>query len=150
MNPSVGHGTAGSGWEQFSCQFGNGTLLGDTITGIVMSYEHPGAGAFASYFDDFLIEDGQGNTSAANILQPDEKVFFVYPNPSKDRFELRMNGQEEYLIRVYDSSGNLLINKKSTGINNTIDLCHYPSGIYVLRLIANSKTYFQKLVKTKH
>jgi hypothetical protein len=147
MNPSVGHGTAGAGWEQFICHFGNGSLLGDTITGIVMSYEHPGNGTYTAYFDDFLIEDGQGNTLAVNILQPEDKVFWVYPNPSEDRFELRMNRQEEYLISVYDSSSNLLISRKSTDINYTIDLCHYPSGIYVLRLIANSKTYFQKLIK---
>jgi hypothetical protein len=147
MNPSVGHGTAGADWEQFTCQFGNGTLLGDTITGIVMAFDHSGSGTYAAYFDDLLIEDGQGNTSAASRLQPDEKVFFVYPNPSDGRFNLKMNEKDEYLISVFNSTGNLLVNQKSTDLNGIIDLCHYPSGIYVLRLVANNKTYFQKLVK---
>lgn len=147
MNPSIAHGTAGAGWEQFSCQFGDGILLGDTITGIVISYEHVGIGTYSAYFDDLLIEDGKDNPTAIKKGENIDKIAVAYPNPSKGLFNLRLDITGEYLISVYDSSGSLLINRKSTDSNNRIELYNYPSGIYVLRILANSKTYIQKLVK---
>jgi hypothetical protein len=150
MNPSIAHGTTGAGWEQFTCQFGDGILLGDTITGIAVSYEHVGGGSYTAYFDDFLIDEGQDTPTAIFTQKYIVEGISVYPNPSNGQFNLKMNVSGEYLITVYDSSGNLLINRRCTDINGIIDLRHYPSGIYVLRLKTNSRTYFQKLLKIKN
>jgi hypothetical protein len=147
MNPSIAHGTTGAGWEQFTCQFGDGILLGDTITGIVITYEHVGIGTYSAYFDDFLIEDGNDNPTAIRTAENIGRIVIAYPNPSKGLFNLKLNVNGEYLISVYDSSGSLIINRKSTDSNDRIELNNYPSGIYVLRIIVNSKTYIQKLVK---
>ena len=147
MNPSVAHGTIGAGWEQFSCQFGNGTLLGDTITGIVISYDHSGSGSYSAYFDDFLIEEGQDTPTAIKTLEQDENKFTVYPNPSNGRYNLKMNLPGEFQMIVYDSSGNLLSNRISDSTIEMIDLTHYSSGIYILSVVSDKKKYFQKLVK---
>ena len=147
VNPSVAHGTAGAGWEQFTCQFGNGILLGDTITGIVVSYEHVGTGSYSAYFDDFMIEDGQDNPTTIPTTKLDELMITPYPNPSDGRYYFDMGEYGEYLITVYNSAGNLLVNRKSNDINGVIDLCAYPSGVYVLRIKTKKNTYFQKLLK---
>ena len=147
MNPSIAHGTTGAGWEQFTCQFGNGILLGDTITGIVIAYDHSGLGSYTAYFDDFLIEDGNDNPTAIITPENIDNIAVVYPNPSCGLFNLRLNINGEFLINVYNSSGNLMVNRKTTDSKEMIDLNRFPSGIYILKIIANNKTYFLKLVK---
>ena len=147
MSPAAAHGTLGSGWEQFSCQFGNGTLLGDTITGIVIAYDHLGSGSYLAYFDDFLIEEGQDLPTAIKPVERNENNFAVYPNPSKGQYNLKMNLPGEFQMIVYDSSGNLLSNRISDSTIEMIDLTHYSSGIYMLSVISDKKKYFQKLVK---
>jgi hypothetical protein len=147
ISPSIAHGTAGAGWEQFTCQFGNGILLGDTITGIAIAYDHSGSGSYSAYFDDFLIEDGQDTPTAILSPERNESKISVYPNPSNGRFNLRMNVTGEFLVAVYDSYGNLLVNKKSTDLEDTIELSNYPSGVYILKVFANNKIYFHKFVK---
>jgi hypothetical protein len=147
MNPSIAHGTIGAGWEQFTCQFGDGSLLGDTITGIVVTYQHTGTGTYTAYFDDFLIEDGQDNPTAIITSENIDNFAVVYPNPSNGLFDLRLNVNGEFLINVYNSSGNLLLNRKTNDSKETIDLNRFPTGIYILRIIADNKTYIHKLLK---
>jgi hypothetical protein len=147
MTPSVAHGTAGAGWEQFACQFGNGILLGDTITGIVIAYDHSGSGPYSAYFDDFLVEEGQDVPTAIIVPVSNQNKFIVYPNPSNGLFNLKMNLPGEYQMIVYDSSGNLLSNRKSDNVNEMVDLTRYSSGVYMLSIISDKNKYFQKLVK---
>jgi len=147
MNPSSGHGTAGVGWEQFTCQFGNGTLLGDTITGIVIVYDHSGPGAYSAYFDDFLIEEGQDTPTAIKSPERNGNKFTVFPIPSHGLYNLKMELSGEYLMIVYDSSGNLLMNRKSNNTLEVIDLTSYSAGIYILRILSDKDNYVQKLVK---
>lgn len=145
--PSTGLGTSGAGWEQFFSQFGNSTLVGDTITSIVIAYEHSGPGSFSAYFDDLLIEEGQDIPTAVKPLERYENKFSIYPNPSKGQFNLKLNLPAEYQMIVYDSSGNIVSNRKIDHFNEIIDLTHYPAGVYMLRVISGKDTYYQKLVK---
>ncbi len=147
MNPSSGHGTTGAGWEQFSCQFGNGTLLGDTITGIAIAYEHSGPGAYLAYFDDFLIEEGHDTPTAITPPEHDENSFTVYPNPSNGFINLKTNLHGEYQMIVYDASGHLLMNRKSDNSLETINLTGYSAGIYILSILSDRTDYVQKLIK---
>jgi len=144
---SAGLGTTAAGWEQFSCQFGNGTLAGDTITGIVIAYDHPGSGTFSAYFDDFLVEEGQEiPTAIPSPIGNDEKLT-VYPNPSNGQFNLKVNQPGEYQLAVHDSFGKLLMNRKSVQTFEKIDLTGYSAGIYILSIISDRNNYVQKLVK---
>jgi hypothetical protein len=147
MHPTTGHGTTGAGWEQFTCQFGNGTLLGDTITGIVIGYNHAGQGAYLAYFDDFLIEEGQDSPTAIKPPEHNENKFIVYPNPSTGQYNLIMNQPGEYQLIVYDSFGKLLMKRKSVNTLETINLTGYSAGIYILSILSDRNNYVQKLVK---
>lgn len=147
MNPAIGHGIVGAGWEQFTCQFGNGILLGDTITGIVIAYDHSGSGAYLAYFDDFLIEEGQDPPTAIKPPERNDDKFIVYPNPSDGQYNLKMNPPGEYQMIVYDSFGKLLMNRKSGNTLETINLTGYSAGIYILSILSDRSNYVQKLVK---
>jgi hypothetical protein len=147
MYPAVGHGTPGAGWEEFTCQFGNGTLLGDTITGIVIAYDHSGSGSYSAYFDDFLIEEGQDTPTA--IIPPEhmENKVTAYPVPSHGLFNLKINQPGEYQLIVYDSFGKVLMNRKSDNTLEVLDLTGYSAGIYFLSILSDKNNYVQKLVK---
>ncbi|HWS01459.1 MAG TPA: T9SS type A sorting domain-containing protein [Prolixibacteraceae bacterium] len=147
MNPAAGHGTPGTGWEQFACQFGNGTLTGDTITGIVIAYDHTGSGTYSAWFDDFLIEEGQDPPTAIKHPQSNENRILVYPIPSSGLFNLKMNLPGEYRMAVYDLSGNQLMNRKSDNTLDMIDLTGYSAGSYILSIFYDKNNYIRKLVK---
>ncbi|MHC1705729.1 MAG: T9SS type A sorting domain-containing protein [Tenuifilaceae bacterium] len=146
MSPAIAHGTLGGGWEQFSCQFGDGVLLGDTITGIFIQYEHSGTGIYTAYFDDLLIEDGQ-ELSNGLLYDNHENSVYVYPNPSNGLYNIHRNANSEFQISVYNSTGNLLINRISQKSNEIINLSQYVSGIYILRITDKSHSFFKKLIK---
>ena len=146
MHPAVAHGTQGAGWEQFICQFGDGVLLGDTITGVSVYYEYAGTGIYTAYFDDFLIEDGQ-EISTKVFFESNDKSIHVYPNPSNSLFYIQRDVNTEFHISVYNSSGNLLINRISKNSNEIIDLSGFPPGFYMLRIADKSQSYSQKIIK---
>jgi len=58
-----------------------------------------------------------------------------------------MNLPGEYRMVVYDSSGNLLMNRKTDSSLEVIDLTGYSAGIYILNILSGKQNYIQKLVK---
>jgi hypothetical protein len=148
MNPATARGTVGAGWEKFTCEFGKGVLLGDTITDIYITYDHAGAGTttYLAYFDDFLIEENQ-NPNAINEIAANN-VFSVSQLDGSGLLTLKMKVSGDYLIQVYDVSGVQLLIKKSNNQTETLDLSAYRSGVYILNITINNKKYYQKIVKT--
>ncbi|MCX6309205.1 MAG: T9SS type A sorting domain-containing protein, partial [Bacteroidia bacterium] len=143
MSPATAHGTVGAGWEQFTCQFGNGVLLGDTIVEVYINYEGAGSGTYSAYFDDFLIEDGQ-NANATKVLSADE-IFVLSKQSARGLFTLKMNVEGDYLLQVYTLSGVKLSSRKYDHSEETLDLSAYKSGVYLLNIILNTKRYHRKI-----
>ncbi len=146
MNASTAHGTAGAGWEKFTCEFGNGILLGETIVGIQINYEQTSIGSYEAYFDDFLIEEAQ----SLNTVLPDNystQLVSVYPNPSNGVFNMTNINNKKINIAVYNLLGELLLNKNSEESSITIDLSNQPTGIFILRVNDDKYANIQKLVK---
>ena len=147
MNPTTPHGTAGAGWEKFSCDFGSGALLGDTIIEIQVNFDKTVAltGTYTAYFDDFLIEEAI-NPNAVTCISND-KVFTLSRNNAHGLIALNMNIEGEYLLKVFAVSGVNLIDLKSNNRTETIDLSNFGSGVYIFNLTINNKKYYQKIVK---
>ena len=145
MSAATAHGTVGAGWEKFTCEFGKGTLLGETIVGIQINYAKTGIGSYTAYFDDFLVENGQ----ALSTITPKfvENVISVYPNPSHGVYTIKNNQNDSFTTSVYNLSGQMMLTKKSDNANETIDITGYPNGIYLLRINDKNNTYIQKLIK---
>lgn len=146
MKASTPHGTVGAGWEKFSCDLGNGILLGDPIVGITLNYETTGTGAFEAYFDDFLIEEAQSLNVANNTESIVSKIA-VYPNPSQGQFNFENLSDKEVQIFIYSLAGELIQNSKSAASNVAIDLSNQPVGTYLLHIKDGNNNYIQKLIK---
>jgi hypothetical protein len=86
--------------------------------------------------------------STGSIDQP-EKQFRIFPNPADGRFNLKVNESGEYRMMVYNSSGSLLIDRKSDKISEIIDLAGYSAGLYTLRIVSGEIVSSTKLVNNK-
>jgi len=146
MTASTAHGTLGAGWEKFTCDFGNGVLLGETIVGIQINYDQAAMGDYEAYFDDFLIEEAKtlGETTLEKLV---ENPFKINQNPSMGEFIIENTTGQECIFAVYNLTGQMLLNKKSNESNERIDLTVNPDGIYLLQVIYNGNSYVQKLIK---
>lgn len=88
------------------------------------------------------------NTLNCNLLETDEtnskeNIYAIYPNPFKEKFYIKnLKGNE--LLEIYNLLGQKINNAKN---QNELNLVHYKSGIYFLKITGelNTKTY--KLIK---
>lgn len=100
-------------------------------------------------FTDYVVVD-QDKTVTVNLLPitsiTEEKTeeFSVFPNPSKGVFNFFVN--ENYTIKVFDVTGNLILSKEIDNSNNYIDLSYYNSGVYFVNFIGK-KNGVIKLIK---
>lgn len=86
----------------------------------------------------FIIYVNSNNT----FIEDKINQFKIHPNPTTGLVELRgMSGL--YKVEVYDYTGKFL---QSTN-RSTIDLSHYPKGIYLFKIFHGHKTEVLRLVK---
>ena len=75
----------------------------------------------------------------------DNNKLVIYPNPSKDIFNIQ--GQEINSIEVFNSDGTI-IKTQSTKKNNTqVDLSNQSNGVYYIKVISNSNSTTHKVIK---
>ena len=72
------------------------------------------------------------NTSSSK--QADAGQFLIYPNPAKDILNIRINsfGGQYAHLKLYDTSGKVLLFKKPTSPDFELNISNLPSGIYQL------------------
>ena len=92
----------------------------------------------------------------AEILPIEYSLEYPYPNPFNPKTSILFSipKQSQTSIKVYDIKGNLI----STLLNEPLNIGHhqiewnaegYPSGLYFVKMIANSFTKTQKLMLIK-
>ncbi len=94
--------------------------------------------------DDFVI-DGTLSTNQLEL----EKIM-IYPNPSKDIFNISMGSIIPKTIEVYDLMGKIIYSKKEfTGNTNqtAIDLSSAASGIYFIKITTETQNVTKRILK---
>ncbi|MGY8987279.1 MAG: T9SS type A sorting domain-containing protein [Flavobacteriales bacterium] len=81
----------------------------------------------------------------------EKNVFELYPNPTKDKFEIVLHAETNELITayIYNLLGELIISESLlTENSNTLpfNLESYPKGIYYVSLKIGEKFYFEKII----
>ena len=75
--------------------------------------------------------------------------FTFYPNPSSNQiFVNQLNG--ESIISIYNLSGQLIYQNKTSSTNETIDVYGFTNGLYILKVENNGELYTQKMMVNKH
>ncbi|MCF8423077.1 MAG: T9SS type A sorting domain-containing protein [Bacteroidia bacterium] len=83
-------------------------------------------------------------TVGINELQSKEKFITIYPNPSKDIFNLKTD-KAITSIEVYNNIG-ILVSKPELKSNNQIDLSSLSKGLYFLKLFAGQQHCTEKVM----
>ena len=77
------------------------------------------------------------------IKMPEEIPYTLeaYPNPTCDRLLIKLENEEtaDFQYGLYDMNGRLLEEKELQGDVTTVDMNHYPLGIYLLRVSLSGK-----------
>ena len=82
--------------------------------------------------------------SLNNIIEPDENLLLVYPNPTNNGITLDIEGYNGSInVEVYDLQGRLL----ETTTNTIISMQEYAKGIYVFKVAYGDRVEQLKVVK---
>ena len=95
--------------------------------------------------DSNLIETGCNSaTSINNFYRPNE--LFVFPNPAKDKLNLKWNGANDISVVIYNLIGQELSSIFITKQNATIDIANLPGGLYFLKITDENKIGIKKII----
>ncbi|MEQ8475756.1 MAG: FG-GAP-like repeat-containing protein [Fulvivirga sp.] len=103
--------------------------------------------AGANYNMTFIGADFSITASVTSIDNLEVKVVSIYPNPTSGELKFEKNNDNIRLIRVFDYSGKMLIEKTEIGHDNRIDLTSYKSGIYFIHLQTDKELITHKIQK---
>jgi len=138
IHPGNGCGNVGDEWENITCQIGKGVLLGDTITGIILGYDHPVAGGtYTAYFDDIIIRDS--NDDYSDVTNASTR-FNATVYSINGIIHIRPVGYS--LIRIYNISGQLIYNCQT---ENPVSL-PFEKGVYILQIENNGKVESKSVI----
>ena len=141
MNSESGRGTIGA-WQKFTCQIGKDELIGDEISGIIISYNHSAESkVFIAYFDDIIIEHGEGDgipTAINNVNTMNEPRVFPVESGIKV-----VNVISNSQISVYNLAGQLI-----SKINVTNSELQIPvkNGFYLISIKHNGNIRSEKVI----
>jgi hypothetical protein len=141
MDPSSGIGTVGAGWENIKCLIGVGELVGDEITGIIITFDKPAsAGSYLAYFDDIFISTRDDVYNAIDEVQDKEKIKFVF---LRNKMLVFKDAALNSIVRIYDISGKLL---SDFVLESTEVPINQGNGIYIVVMINKQGVYSQKII----
>lgn len=94
--------------------------------------------------DDFVINGTLSNQNFAldNVV--------VYPNPSKGIFNISLGNVKPTAINVYDLTGKIILSNsaiQSSNIETSIDLSNVATGIYFVKITADSQSTVKRIIK---
>ena len=73
--------------------------------------------------------------------------FDLYPNPVTDLITLRFNRVESHEIRIYSTTGQLILSDTFTGKEYQADLSRLGEGIYFITISSKNLKATKKIVK---
>lgn len=77
-----------------------------------------------------------------------EREFALYPNPASDYISVSFpEGIYEAKIRIYNVVGKEVLNSSIVSVNNSVDISHLVTGMYIASIESNNKTNNFKLIK---
>jgi hypothetical protein len=106
----------------------------------------------SSFIVGYVIRDTQFNISNCTGISEEkgsENNITVFPNPTNNIATINLSEKENYIIQLYDVTGKILINVKSSNTTSYhLNLENITQGIYFLKIIgSNNNTITKKIIK---
>jgi len=110
-------------------------------------------GTATAIFPFTILSPAVCSTLVVTHIPDNNEGISVYPNPNNGAFTINISVLSEYVfIAVYDMYGNTVLTRELNNNKENIiplDLKNVARATYMLKVIANDKTYTQKLVIVK-
>lgn len=73
----------------------------------------------------------------------------LFPNPAKNTLSVLPNEmlKENYSVILFDALGKQVLKQNLTTANETLDVSHLPTGIYVVNISSENKVFQTKIIK---
>ena len=91
--------------------------------------------------DDFVIDGTTLNTDDENLIK-----LAIYPNPSSNIFNIRLNNINKYNLYVRDITTKLLFKDSNENSNYKLDLSGFSKGVYLLEIESNNMHLTKKII----
>ncbi|MCS3797788.1 phosphodiester glycosidase family protein [Niastella sp. OAS944] len=129
---------------------GNGVLNSNGIRLNSIEFTQPNtANTWFIFFDDIMVDPNGTETTGARMMgepekaasaaatemiQRNENKIIVYPNPGTGIFtiDFKQEPVNDFSVKVLDTYGKKLSERKYSGGTQKIDLGHLPKGVYIL------------------
>lgn len=84
------------------------------------------------------------------VIEPDEQLeIIVFPNPTTGQLTIKLEeGFQANYVEIYHPAGKIITARLP--FNNKINISDLPAGIYLLKVKANEKYYYSKIIKTNN
>jgi uncharacterized protein (TIGR02145 family) len=79
--------------------------------------------------------------------EPEPHGIKIFPNPARDLIQVEMKGNSAMELKIFNGTGEVVLEKILTENNREIDVRHLPSGIYIVSLSSDAGTVRQALLK---
>ncbi len=80
------------------------------------------------------------------VSEADQKNITVRPNPTTDNFTVTLAENTPANVQLFNIVGQMVYNQKTTEESLTVNVNNLTSGIYMLKVTQNGKTYTSKVV----
>lgn len=99
------------------------------------------------YIDDVCLSTDSNfcKTYTSNLEELKQDKLYVFPNPANNSIQIE-NINSNFNITIYDVFGNLVLRKKYSSENKTINLEAISNGIYYISIKTDEKIYTKKLI----
>jgi hypothetical protein len=143
MHPSTGRGEVGQGYEQFVCEIGEGELLNDTITAIIVSYDKAATSAsYTAWLDDILITTGDVPSSVREFTETGQRNRIYFSGNNLHFIDTPMHSK----VTIYSISG---VAVKSFRLESSQVAVQLPFGVYVVTTESGGDFNAQKVIITQ-
>lgn len=97
----------------------------------------------------WAIKDNSGNLAECifNLTVNLNRGLRIYPNPTSGIIFLEFDRNDIINVRLFDVSGNIVLEKNSPSQNDFLDLQHLAAGIYCIQILCNEEIRNRTIVK---
>ncbi|AOC96990.1 D-alanyl-D-alanine carboxypeptidase precursor [Flavobacterium anhuiense] len=137
---------------------GNGTVNGASVTlDAIVIRQGNTANTMTVWIDDIqhnYISGCSGTRKMLDIADDAAEVktgdgLVAYPNPTDGILNLSLENNTKSDVRLYNASGQQLLNTTFEGAEQQLDLNGFGRGIYLLQVVADGKTITRKIILNK-
>ncbi|TVZ55394.1 putative secreted protein (Por secretion system target) [Lutibacter sp. Hel_I_33_5] len=119
-----------------------------TDQGAIKFYVAAIAGNGSGTSGDQVVTATSSSFSVLGIAEAKKLNFSMYPNPAKDRVQVRLSNREQNaLVTISDYTGKTVQKRQVSSSDNSLDISNLASGVYIMKISSDGKVGTKKLIK---